>query len=330
MMTTANETLLRIENLSTDFTSENGQLRAVDAVSFTVEAKEIVGVLGESGCGKSVTAESIMRLHDARSTHYEGKVIFRGMDLLTVSEADMRQQRGGGLGMIFQDPMNSLNPVLSIGNQLVEAIRTHSKSTKSEAKTRATELLRLTGIPSPEARMKDYPHQLSGGMKQRVMIAMALSSNPEILIADEPTTALDVTTQAQILELIEEQRDRFGIGIILITHDLGVVAEVCDRVVVMYLGQVIEEASVTELFDNPRHPYTKGLLKSTPSMDADPGDDLPVIPGRVPTLNAIPPGCRFADRCSWAIGKCREASIPLVEIGTGHTARCIRLDEIEE
>lgn len=326
----SSKVLLKVSDLCTDFDTEYGRLTAVDEVSFLVRENEIVGLVGESGCGKSVTAETIMRLHDERTTSYRGTIEFDGRDILAVSEPKMREIRGGGLGMIFQDPMNSLNPVFTVGNQLVEATRTHRKCSRREAREQSIALLRSTGIPSPEVRMGEYPHQLSGGMKQRVMIAMALSSNPTLLIADEPTTALDVTTQAQILDLIEKQRDEHGLGAILITHDLGVVAELCDRVVVMYLGQIVEEGTVSEVFDSPKHPYTRGLLESTPSLDADPDEKLSVIPGRVPTLSSIPSGCRFANRCRWATATCSEQRIPLVETGPGRVARCIRIEEIAQ
>lgn len=290
--------MLEVRDLRTTFATEDGEVTAVDGVSFTVARGEVLGIVGESGCGKSVTAESVMRLLDEDTTYYQGSVVFDGdTELLQLPEDRMRNYRGGRLGMIFQDPMSSLNPVYSIGNQLIEAIRTHTTLSKKQAHDKAVHMLELTGIPEPALRMAQYPHQLSGGQRQRVVIAMALSCEPELLIADEPTTALDVTTQAQILELMEELRAQFDAGTMFITHDLGVIAEICDRVIVMYLGQVIEDTDVHTLFDAPAHPYTRGLLASTPSLETDNSHDLPIISGAVPTLRNVPAGCRFADRC---------------------------------
>jgi peptide/nickel transport system ATP-binding protein len=320
--------VLTVENLRTHFATERGRVTAVDGVSFSVDRGETLGLVGESGCGKSVTAESLMRLLDERSTTYEGRVRLLDDDLLALPEAEMRRRRGRDIAMIFQDPMSSLNPVFTVGDQLVEGIRLHQGVSTARAREIAVRMLDLTNIPDPQRRMREYPHQLSGGMRQRVMIAMALSTRPKLLIADEPTTALDVTTQAQILDLIEELRSEFEMGTIFITHDLGVVAEVCDRVAVMYLGQIIEETDVVSLFDDPRHPYTRGLLASTPALEADPSEELGTIPGRVPTLHHVPPGCRFADRCALVLDSCRDEVPPLQEIEPGHTVRCFRAAEI--
>lgn len=342
--------VLEVHDLRTSFATEDGLVTAVDGVSFTVAYGEVLGIVGESGCGKSVTAESVMRLLDEDTTDYEGTVTFDDeTELLGLSEERMRKYRGGRLGMIFQDPMSSLNPVYTIGNQLVEAIRAHSDVSKKRAEEKAIDMLELTGIPEPALRMRQYPHQLSGGQRQRVGIAMALSCEPKLLIADEPTTALDVTTQAQILELMENLRTQFDTGTMFITHDLGVVAEICDRVIVMYLGQVIEDTDVHTLFDTPAHPYTRGLLASTPSLETENSKDLPVIPGAVPTLRNVSSGCRFADRCPFVIDECRQENpdlrqyLPKDESGTiprdkdahsragdlgRHLVRCIRAEEI--
>ncbi|WP_255620645.1 ABC transporter ATP-binding protein [Pseudonocardia sp. DSM 110487] len=320
--------VLTVENLRTHFATERGRVTAVDDVSFSVDRGETLGIVGESGCGKSVTAESLMRLLDERSTTYEGRVVLASDDLLALPEAEMRRRRGRDVAMIFQDPMSSLNPVFTVGDQLVEGIRLHQGVATAQAHEMAVRMLELTNIAAPEQRMREYPHQLSGGMRQRVMIAMALSTRPKLLIADEPTTALDVTTQAQILDLIEELRAEFEMGTIFITHDLGVVAEVCDRVAVMYLGQIIEETDVVSLFDKPLHPYTRGLLASTPALEADPSEELGTIPGRVPTLHNVPSGCRFADRCAHALDSCRDEAPVLEEIEPGHTVRCLRAGEL--
>ncbi|GAA2001263.1 ABC transporter ATP-binding protein [Brevibacterium samyangense] len=330
MTATATQTVLSVDNLRTGFWTETGDVTAVDGVSFSVAPGEVLGVVGESGCGKSVTVESIMRLLDEKYTSYTGEVNFDGKNLLDLSEKEMQQYRGSKVGMIFQDPMSSLNPVYTVGEQIVEGIRAHMDLSKADAKARAIEMLKLTGIPSPEKRFSEYPHQLSGGMRQRVVIAMALACQPKLLIADEPTTALDVTTQAQILDLIDNLCKEFDTGTIFITHDLGVVAEICHRVVVMYLGQVIEETNVEDLFDNPRHPYTLGLIRSTPSMEAEQDEDLHIIPGRVPTLHNVPSGCRFAARCALATDHCRENAPELEEFAPGHKVRCFRAADIEE
>ncbi|ROR73376.1 ABC transporter ATP-binding protein [Bogoriella caseilytica] len=332
--------VLTVNDLHTSFWTESGRVTAVDGISFVVDRGEILGLVGESGCGKSVTAESLMRLLDEDSTEYSGTIELDGVNLLELSETEMRRRRGKDLAMVFQDPMSSLNPVYTIGDQIMEGILIHQRCSKGEARERALEMLRLTGLPEPEKRLRQYPHQLSGGQRQRVMIAMALASRPRLLIADEPTTALDVTTQAQILDLIEDLRDEFEMGTVFITHDLGVVAELCDRVAVMYLGQIIEECDVATLFDAARHPYTRGLLAATPDLD-EPDDggaagggaggakrELPTIPGRVPTLANVPEGCRFADRCAFVIEACRAEVPPLRELDSGHRVRCLRAEEI--
>jgi peptide/nickel transport system ATP-binding protein len=320
--------LLEVKNLKTHFNTERGRVTAVDGVFFTVHAGETVGVVGESGCGKSVTAESILRLLDEKSTEYEGEILYKGKNLLTSTINEMQAVRGNDISMIFQDPMSSLNPVYTVGNQIVESIMLHQNVNKKEAYEKATEMLRLTGIPSPEKRIHEYPHELSGGMRQRVMIAMALSCQPKLLIADEPTTALDVTTQSQILDLINELKVKFNMGTVMITHDLGVVAEVCTKVVVMYLGQVIEEADVRSLFSSPYHPYTDGLLKSIPQLTGDRSKKLHVIEGKVPTLHQIPKGCRFAPRCAFANEKCHDEMPELVQADTSRKVRCWHYKEI--
>ena len=348
--------LLRVRDLVTSFRTDKGVLRAVDEVSFDVLEGATLGIVGESGCGKSVTALSILRLIPPPQGVIEGgRIEFRGKDLLALSERQMQDVRGNDISMIFQEPMTSLNPVYSVGSQIVEAIRLHQKKSRSEARVRAIEMLRLVGIPAPETNIDAYPHQLSGGMRQRVMIAMALACEPSLLIADEPTTALDVTIQAQILELLAKLKEQLGMGILLITHDLGVVAEVCTDVAVMYAGRIVETATVERLFAHPRHPYTRGLLRSLPTFDKAPlaaptskerdshlaaeaeakprRPRLPVIEGLVPDLLALQPGCRFAERCPMVIAACREAEPDLLPIEAegndlGHLARCIRANEL--
>jgi peptide/nickel transport system ATP-binding protein len=324
-------TLLEVTELRTHFATERGEVTAVDGVSFHVDAGEILGLVGESGCGKSVTAESIMRLLDERSTHYSGQVVLDGINLLTLPDKEMRGVRGGRVAMVFQDPMTSLNPVYTIGNQLEEAIRLHQDGvSRDEAYAIAEQALAVTGIPSPAECLLRYPHELSGGMRQRVMIAMALSCRPKLLIADEPTTALDVTTQAQILQLIADLRDDSDMGTILITHDLGVVAETCTRVLVMYLGQIIEEAPVADIFTRPAHPYTRGLLASIPGLTGDRTLPLHVIGGKVPSLREVPPGCRFAARCPYAEQICLDTPPELDQIDGGRAVRCHRHAELPE
>ena len=316
------DALLRVDGLTTRFATERGEVTAVDDVSFSIGRGEIVGLVGESGCGKSVTAASVMRLLDERYTSYSGSVVLEGNDLLAMSDRRMRRERGNTVSMVFQDPMTALNPVFTVENQLIEAIRAHRTISKAEARETALRLLNEVGIPDAENRMRAYPHQLSGGMRQRVVIAMALSSQPRLLIADEPTTALDVTIQSQILELMLSLRAEYETGVVLITHDLGVVAQTCDRVLVMYLGQIIEDASVNDLFAQLHHPYTRGLLGATPSVDSDADDELEVIPGRVPSLHDVPTGCRFADRCRFVTEQCRQAPPPLEAVEGGRKVRC--------
>ena len=313
--------LLSVKNLSTEFPVKKGIVRAVEDVSFDVDQGEILAIVGESGSGKSVTRLSIMGLLAEPGHVAGGSLEFEGKDLATLSEKQYRELRGNDMAMIFQEPMTSLNPVYRVGNQIVEAIRTHEKVSKAEAKDRAVDLLRKVGIPSPEARINDYPHQMSGGMRQRVMIAMALACNPKLLIADEPTTALDVTIQAQILDLLRRLRDDTGMAVLLITHDLGVVSETADRVVVMYCGQVVEEAEVRTLFDHPMHPYTLGLLKSIPRLEDDDSKRLYMIKGMVPNPLEMPPGCHFSDRCDSCMDICRTKVPELVDVD-GHKVRC--------
>jgi oligopeptide/dipeptide ABC transporter ATP-binding protein len=315
--------LLEVSNLRTFFETDAGVSRAVDGVSFAVEAGEIVGVVGESGSGKSVTSLSILGLVPRPPGRIEkgSSVRFKGEELVGAPEARLRQVRGNEIAMIFQEPMTSLNPVYPVGEQIAEALRLHRKLGKREARARAVELLREVGIADPEERARAYPHQLSGGMRQRVMIAIALSCEPALLIADEPTTALDVTIQAQILELILALRERRGMGVLLITHDLGVVAEVCDRVVVMYGGEVVEQGSVEELFRDPRHPYTRGLLAAIPRLGKR-VERLAAIPGTVPAPTAWPQGCRFHPRCAEALPRCADEAPPLVTLGAGRSVRC--------
>ena len=313
--------LLSVKNLSTEFPVKKGIVRAVEDVSFDVDQGEILAIVGESGSGKSVTSLSIMGLLAEPGHVAGGSLEFEGKDLATLSEKQYRELRGNDMAMIFQEPMTSLNPVYRVGNQIVEAIRTHEKVSKAEAKDRAVDLLRKVGIPSPEARINDYPHQMSGGMRQRVMIAMALACNPKIIIADEPATALDVTIQAQILDLLRRLRDDTGMAVLLITHDLGVVSETADRVVVMYCGQVGEEAEVRTLFDHPMHPYTLGLLKSIPRLEDDDSKRLYMIKGMVPNPLEMPPGCHFSDRCDSCMDICRTKVPELVDVD-GHKVRC--------
>jgi peptide/nickel transport system ATP-binding protein len=318
--------LLRVDNLKTHFHTRDGVVRAVDGVSFEVGVGETLAIVGESGCGKSVTAMSILRLLPMPPARIaEGRIEFEGRDLLGLTEPEMRRIRGNAIAMIFQEPMTSLNPVLTIGRQIAEALVLHRGLSYADATARAIAMLRKVHIPEAEQRVTQYPHELSGGMRQRVMIAMALACGPRLLIADEPTTALDVTIQAQILELMRELRDETGSSMILITHDLGVVAEMADRVVVMYAGRKVEEARVEALFAQPRHPYTRGLLGSMPhlgdSVDAT-GKRLVEIPGLVPSLKDVPPGCLFAPRCPNAIERCKTAAPPLEVHAPGHLAAC--------
>jgi peptide/nickel transport system ATP-binding protein len=319
-------TLLEVRNLTTDFEMIKGTVHAVIDVTFSVHEGEVLAIVGESGSGKSVTALSVMRLLQAPGRVVSGDALYQGRNLLALSDSAMRDIRGDQISMIFQEPMTSLNPVFTIENQLVESIRTHMKLDRKAAAARAIEMLRLVGIPSPEKRIKDYPHQMSGGMRQRVMIAMALSCHPQLLIADEPTTALDVTIQAQILALISALRDEIGMAVLLITHDLGVVAETADRVVVMYCGRIVEAATAEQLFERPLHPYTLGLLESIPTMD-DTDDDEPLymIPGMVPNPLNMPKGCAFVTRCEKRMGRC-VSEVPDLYEYEGRNLRCFLFD----
>jgi oligopeptide/dipeptide ABC transporter ATP-binding protein len=315
--------LLRIEGLSVDFTTDDGIVHAVSDVSLTVFAGEVVAVVGESGSGKSVTAMSVLRLlREPPAITRSGTLTFRGQDLRTLSAKQLRAIRGGPVGMIFQDPMTTLNPVLTIGAQIAEAVRLHNPDTdKRAAARRAVELLDLVGVPDPRQRLRQYPHEFSGGMRQRAMIAMALANNPDLIIADEPTTALDVTIQAQVLELLKRAQQETGVATILITHDLGVVAELADRIVVMYAGRVVETGGVLDLFAGPRHPYTMGLLASLPRMDAEVGE-LEPIPGNPPNMAHPPVGCAFHPRCPMAQDRCRAERPALIDIGGGRSSAC--------
>ena len=325
-------TLLRIRDLQTRFYTDEGEVKAVDGVSYEVSSGKTLAVVGESGCGKSVTALSILRLiPDPPGRVVGGRIMFRGQDLLKASESQMRRIRGNEIAMIFQEPMTSLNPVYTVGQQIVEAIRLHQGRSGQAALTHAIEMLRLVGISDPVRRVREYPHQLSGGMRQRVMIAMALSCDPALLIADEPTTALDVTIQAQILALIKELQARTGMSVILITHDLGVVAENADDVVVMYASKVVEQADVQSIFATPAHPYTRGLLKSLPRLGGD-AQRLDVIPGNVPDPLHFPSGCKFHPRCPYAKddARCRTQEPILEEIVPGHRVACWKSQEVVE
>lgn len=322
--------LLEVKNLKTYFYTDDGIAKAVDDVSFSLKKGETLGLVGESGCGKSVSALSIMRLiADPPGKIAGGEIFFKGVDILKLSEKEMQDIRGNDIGMIFQEPMTSLNPVFTCGDQIEEAVVLHQKLSKSEAKAKAIEMLKLVGIPAPEQRYNEYPHQLSGGMRQRIMIAMALSCNPEIIIADEPTTALDVTVQAQILELINRLQRELGMGVIMITHDLGVIAEVSTRVAVMYASKIAEYGEVNQIFYNPKHPYTIGLLNSIPKLSQS-KSRLATIEGNVPPPTNYPVGCHFCTRCPFAIEKCWNEQPPLFQIENGHTAACWRVDEIEK
>jgi peptide/nickel transport system ATP-binding protein/oligopeptide transport system ATP-binding protein len=321
-------TLLSVRNLQVLFAGEHGEFAAVDDVSFDLAPGEVLGIVGESGSGKSVTALSIMGLLPVPPARIgKGSIRYEGEDLLTLDERAMRRIRGRGIGMIFQEPMTSLNPVFTIGNQLMETVRVHDRAGPRRQRERAVEMLARVGIAEPARRMDDYPHQLSGGMRQRVMIAMALMCNPKLLIADEPTTALDVTIQQQILELLLDLREEFRMAIMIITHNMGVVAETADRVIVMYAGKIVERAPVGALFGRPAHPYTRGLLDSIPKLGED-RERLKTIPGTLPHPATVPPGCRFEPRCSWRADACAAAAPPLVAIADGHDSACIRHAEL--
>ncbi|MGB9640358.1 MAG: ABC transporter ATP-binding protein [Anaerolineales bacterium] len=317
------EVLLDVQDLETQFRTSDGTIYAVNGVSFNLHEGETLGIVGESGCGKSVTMLSMLRLIPSPPGKItNGRALFLGRDLLTITDEEIRHVRGGQIGMIFQDPMTSLNPVLTIGKQLMEPLELHLDLTKKQAENRAVELLKMVGIPNARERLKDYPHQYSGGMRQRVMIAMALSCNPQILIADEPTTALDVTIQAQIIDLVKKLRDEFGMAIIWITHDLGVVASLAERVIVMYGGFIIEDANVIEIFKNPAHPYTIGLLGSLPKLTEERHSKLFSIEGQPPVLYQKPTTCPFAPRCKWAIDLCWKENPNLEMISDKHYVAC--------
>ena len=315
--------LLEVRNLRTSFLTSTGVVRAVDGVSWDIREGETVALVGESGCGKSVSALSIMRLVAPPAGRIEGgEVLYKGRDLLKLTEAQMQQVRGRDIGMVFQEPMSSLNPVLTIGRQLTEGLEIHLGMTRDAARARAVELLGMVGIPDPERRLGQYPHHFSGGMRQRMMIAMALACNPSLILADEPTTALDVTIQAQILELMRDLSQRLGVAMLIITHNLGVVARYADRVNVMYAGRIVEQASAAELYANPRHPYTLGLLRSVPRLDEPRRARLDPIEGQPPDLTRLPPGCAFAPRCAYRVERCGEAAPPLQSLAAGHASAC--------
>jgi oligopeptide/dipeptide ABC transporter ATP-binding protein len=328
----AADALLSVSNLTTGFYTDDGLVRAVDNVSFSVKKGEALAIVGESGCGKSVTAMSIMKLVASPGRILNGQILFKGIDLVKLSDNEMRKYRGNDIAMVFQEPMTSLNPVFKIGDQVSEAIRIHRKVGKKEAWKQAGDMLDLVSIPDPVKRLHDYPHQLSGGMRQRVMIAMALSCDPELLIADEPTTALDVTIQAQIMELLARLQKQLGLAVLLITHDLGVVAEFCERVVVMYTGRIVEEAPVRALFKGPNHPYTRGLLKSlpNPARDVHGPERLETIAGMVPSIRNLPQGCKFAPRCPDVMQICHGEEPGRMVIEQDHDARCYLYGEVAD
>ena len=318
------EKILEVQDLSTSFKTERGWLKAIDGVSFDVYSGEMLGIVGESGCGKSVTSQSILRLYEEKNTtKYSGTVSFDGQNLFDLPEKEMQKIRGQEISMVFQDALSSLNPVFTVGNQIMESLRIHQDMGKKEAKEKAIDLLDQVGIPDPQRRFYQYPFELSGGMRQRVMIAVALACGPRILIADEPTTALDVTIQAQIMDLIVDMNRKLQMGVMLITHDLAVVAETCQRVIVMYLGQIVEKGSVEDIFDRPIHPYTRGLMASVPRLDTGRSERLYQIKGTVPLLSQIPEGCRFAPRCPYATEECSRKMPELKSFGNGQKARCL-------
>ncbi|MEC9140807.1 MAG: ABC transporter ATP-binding protein [Chloroflexota bacterium] len=316
-------TLLRVKDLRTYFTTRDGVVKAVDGVTYDIQEGETIGLVGESGCGKSVSALSILRLiTDPPGRIIGGSVEFEGRDLLRLNDAEMRGVRGNRIAMVFQEPMTSLNPVLTIGRQLTEGLELHLQMSKGEARSRAGELLQIVGIPNAAQQLKSYPHQFSGGMRQRVMIAMALSCNPKLLIADEPTTALDVTIQAQILELLQKLSADIGTSVLIITHNLGVIARYANRVNVMYAGRIVESGTTRDLFTNPQHPYTKGLLKSVQRLDQDRTQKLSIIEGTPPDLINLPQGCAFQPRCTFAVSECSVGAPALTDRGNGHMAAC--------
>ncbi|NOX61082.1 MAG: ABC transporter ATP-binding protein [Chloroflexi bacterium] len=322
-------TLLEVKGLKTYFFTEEGVVQAVNGISYKLDKGELLAIVGESGCGKSVGVMSLIRLiPQPPGKIVAGEVLFEGRDLLQMSDDEIRQVRGNRIAMIFQDPMTSLNPVLTIGFQIMEALQLHLGMDKEQARKRAIELLEMVGIPGAEKRLDDYPHQFSGGMRQRVMIAMGLSCNPQLLIADEPTTALDVTIQAQIVDLVKGLREKIGMAIIWITHDLGVVAGIADRVIVMYAGKIVEEAEVHDLYANPHHPYTLGLLKSIPRLDQGHDEKLIPIEGLPPDLVDLPPGCPFAPRCSYRVDRCTEEDPPTDYVTPLHRVACWRWEDV--
>jgi oligopeptide/dipeptide ABC transporter ATP-binding protein len=324
------DSILEVKNLSTHFFTRAGTVKAVDGVSFAIERGSTLALVGESGSGKSVTSLSVMRLIQPPGETVSGEIIFNGRDLMKLDGDEMRRLRGRDIAMIFQDPMTSLNPVYTVGDQIAEAIQLHEGLTRRRAWAKAVEMMERVKIPDAARRAGDYPYQLSGGMRQRVMIAMALSCNPNLLIADEPTTALDVTIQAEILDLLKALKDEFDLSMLLITHDLGVVAETADTVAVMYAGRIVEQAGAREIFRAPRHPYTEGLLRSVPRLTEEGIRQrrLQTIEGTVPSLLKLPAGCKFAPRCSYVIEECTKDEIPLLEAGDDHSARCIRFERV--
>lgn len=325
------EPVLQVKGLKTYYYTEEGVVPAVDGLDFEVDPGETFAIVGESGCGKSVTSLSILRLIPSPPGKIiDGEIIYHGQDLVKKSEREMRSIRGNDISMIFQEPMTSLNPVFTVGQQIGESFRFHQQMGKAEMLKKSIEMLRLVGIPEPEHVINDYPNQLSGGMRQRVMIAIALACRPHLLIADEPTTALDVTIQAQIMELIVRLNEQLNMGVMLITHDLAVVAQTCSRVIVMYLGQIVEEADVLTLFDHPCHPYTEGLMRSIPRMEGDRTKPLYMIPGTVPLLSQIPTGCRFAPRCAYATERCRQETPQLTPVSDKQSVRCFRAAELAQ
>ena len=317
------EPLLLVKNFKVHFHTGQGRVTTVDGVSFSIRKGETVGIVGESGCGKSVMSQSIVRLLEhTEPVEYEGEIRFNGENLLELPLSRLRKIRGNDISVIFQDPLTSLNPVYTIGNQIEETLRRHQRLSRKEARAKAIEMLRLTGIPAPEVRINAYPHQLSGGMQQRAMIAMALACRPKLLIADEPTTALDVTIQAQILELMVELNRTLGMAVLFITHDLGVVSEICTSVKVMYMGQIVEETTADRLFSTPLHPYTQGLIRSIPRLEGNRHERLHAIEGTVPSLSNVPKGCRFSTRCPFADDRCREKEPEMVTVHPGHRVKC--------
>ena len=321
--------LLRVEDLTVKFRTYNGEVTAVNNLELLLNENETLGIVGESGSGKSVTSLSIMGLLEESTSSVSGRALFKGTDLIAMKEKEKQEYRGNHLAMIFQEPMTSLNPLHKCGNQIIESMLIHTDISKAEAKEKAIELLKLVGIPAPEQRFNEYPHQMSGGMRQRVMIAMALACDPQLLIADEPTTALDVTIQAQILEVLKELRDRLKMGIILITHDLGVVSEVCDRVIVMYTGKVVEQGLIREILDKPKHPYTEGLIAAIPNIQDEKGK-LSSIEGMVQQLDNMPKGCSFHPRCPYAMAICKEKRPALTTDENGRKVRCFKYSMEEE